>query len=1503
MASSESISGDLGKAVDGIDGASDFLDDASKTISDPVGALAEQHGIPPCLLKLGKQVLSKLSSSILGGISASMIGGSEKSQNWLQRFTAWVANVGGFFETPTEQGTSWLELDLPGFGASLSDLAGAFDAVSDLADDVSDALKCIKDFHDSLNPPKSSLSEESIRASFSPAMNARADLHRELLAAIDDSLSDINDILEERRLDPSLEPTLGSDDPGLDEEVFRLVYGPPLSQRGQYTLTSDGLYYDSQTSGLDPINLAISGTVAPGDVWKYDYDPNLGGRGDSVSLRALEVFKDNIFDINIIDDSAGLQKFYNGDTPLQILIQQRDKQLSDLSGVLVEFQQSYGDDSQITKNHRESIITAASKHNFGIDKRKKQIEVYVKVPTLYGENPVVSPGNVPINDFSLLEELNVSVDLEKQKSLTFKQGEVNGIVLPINPTFVAPTEKAPTVSYNHLNVPNVGVESITNESTSSAPTLSLVDGISTEGLVAIYNFLETSRTTPSSLEFAVTNSAGSNKYNNAQLAAANAKDVFRKGLGIPYLQGIAKNKSTDVTSASGMGSFYKLPDTKEFRELTYNKEGFTVEFWAHVPDLTSSSAWVDGDLSSLTKCVLASENVGSKENFKPLDNFGNLRDLDYLELDRGDQFVQGLIIGFTRDRRITQDAGYSNLNEDNSSANTKFFIAPTQSRDLSSASWINSSDCLQDTTYLGHSVDLNTTTNGKSFGGVSSEFVLCTITVDPAEDSIRFYADSELISETTVTESFGLAKKEPLNLPSRYMNNSFEYSKDTTDAPSTLHEGPKLNNFYTPWIVGGGYTDGMANHNNFLGGDRGGNTSPLNGHIGSMKFYSRAISGEEIISNYNTQKRFFKDIDLDKSLSVTAKFIDQYYGPPNEEYTTAHLFDFYEAKDKLPGGNPTYIQFYPGGGIGGSKADFADTSIKDFIDNGINVVAINYRLLNTTGELADANTFPIKYPWMIAGEGFGSSNDSSAAMLPINDNTKPLLTLSGGPETTNFKSSWQDAARIIQHLKYNHRKYGVDKSKIIVGGSSFGAVIANWVTWAPDFAATKSQTNDPVLWESTEVYAGVFGATAFSVENFYRVESFVDANAKGYGNSGGKTIYDISGSVYVPKGTVGESYEVASPTSGTDYEPGFKSAQLEDLEDKTKYALGTLLQNRDIRVGVATTYNTYDDVENFSDWSSIPGLKANHEQLNMDWRARVYWSGDRHSVSAGDFGDPTFGLDHLKFGKPENENIPALYRAGTMSTSAANLEAISDWKVVLSEDALTTFSSTFGVDILTFLPDTSSLNDYYNANPTTVVNGIPLSAYQTIVSNTPQVSAVLDFSGFNFGPPNAGRENEWDVSNININHGGSGKVINPFANIDLSGPSGKIQDSSAVGLGGYWNDRWVTRDVHDAAFSIQAAEKLKTAYSSETHQLHTSCIHTNPEVYIRPGYLSDLESALLSVPPTNSLGEPNTETFQILSERENVNWVIEVLARDIDYFADKVGTLAVLPDGPDKIVT
>jgi hypothetical protein len=117
---------------------------------------------------------------------------------------------------------------------------------------------------------------------------------------------------------------------------------------------------------------------------------------------------------------------------------------------------------------------------------------------------------------------------------------------------------------------------------------------------------------------------------------------------------------------------------------------------------------------------------------------------------------------------------------------------------------------------------------------------------------------------------FGSTDNRPPSLPTLAKENSFQYSSNTVVGPSTVKQGPLLDTVtagevqlkFTPWIVGGGFTDGNSLYGNFLGGDRGGITSGLRGHLGSLKFYSKPLDSSEVLKNYNAQKGFFKNIQI-----------------------------------------------------------------------------------------------------------------------------------------------------------------------------------------------------------------------------------------------------------------------------------------------------------------------------------------------------------------------------------------------------------------------------------------------------------------------------------------------------------------------------------------------------------------------------------------------------------------------------------------------------------------
>lgn len=886
-----------------------FLRAQGQTGAGPIQALGMAYGVPSCMLNLAGDVLSLLPTPVLISMNLAAQQGKAKANEIIQKLFKILQFDLGIITFDTETGTfqfklddGWLGVDFTALGEILSFINGlsAFGAqiyqnVTAAIDQVEAIIDCVGSFGDYLNAKDPGYKarqlspeekQEQLEGKYAASI-AAANTAKDFITRIDEFESRINKIIKARQDDPSLEPVFKDDnefgliglntsaaiDPGLEEDdTFRLTFGPPESTLGQYILTRDGLYYDSQSGGLDPVITSISGIVPVGDRWKYDYDPNLGGKGEQININSLNKFADNIFDPNRVDDSLGLQEYYDQDHFLQVVKQQRDKQVFDLSADLQVYIEEYSEDSFIVRNQKQLIISEIANHNSKLDRRKKQIEVAVKAPQIYGgeTQPIYAPGEVPINDFSYLADYNLQVDLEKQKALIFEQAEVTGIVLPLTPKFVRSSPKPRSLSYEHLNVPTIGRGSIIYSPSSvdqtNATILSLTDNIVTDNLVSIYNFLDTNLELPSSTNFQTTNCATDDMYNNAQLIGTSKRNIFVSGLGIPYLEGITRNKSTDTAAASALGSVVKLPDTKEYQNLTYSPSGFSMECWVHVPNITDAeTGWLSEGASSLTKVLLGSENVGIKEGYSNLDRMGNERDLDLLPDNKGGQLVRGMLCGFTRDRRITQlstsanPIGFSNDNADNDPVSSlSFFIAPTISRDASSASFINRDECANFPAFRKMKVDLSSST----FGDVSSQFVLVGIACDPEENQVRMYADGELVSTSSLSEVFGVEPSHTPSLPNFKQPNSFEYSSTTVDGPQILKQGPRLYDFYTPWIVGGGYTDGMYYRGNFLGGDRGGITSGLRGHVGSLKFYSKALDSKEAKKNFDAQKGFFKNIRI-----------------------------------------------------------------------------------------------------------------------------------------------------------------------------------------------------------------------------------------------------------------------------------------------------------------------------------------------------------------------------------------------------------------------------------------------------------------------------------------------------------------------------------------------------------------------------------------------------------------------------------------------------------------
>jgi len=880
----------------------------------PFQAVGTAFGIPPCILDFTSQALSLLPADVLNQINSNVQKAKAKANEVTSSIIKNIFFKTGIIEFDAENGTLKFKsnalngLDADGL-AQLGNLGGFVAAVETglafgaqlytnyqlVANQLEELANCIQSLEQALKYQKGSsslLKNPQLAAAQYAAEKDRFESAKNFIIKCEELQAKIGVIFQERELDPTKEPVFsdlsifdsalsGTDfnrqavDDTPTEPTFRLSFGPPISTNGYFLLTKDGLYYDSQTGGLNPIFVNINSKVIPdGEKWKYEHDPNLGGKGQAISLDQFNKYKNTLFDPDIIDDSLQLKSYYDSDVFLQNLIDQRDNHIYDLSSVLTtQLVLNSNQENSITKNMRLALLSEIANHASKIRRRKKQIEIAVKTPTVFQQvsgdpsyNPIVfKPGEIPINDFSYLNNFNFKVEFDKQRKLIFEQAEVSGIVLPIETKYALPPVRAnDVITIRELIVPEVGIgDIIYSEIETSSTIQSLTDTVVTDGLFGIYNFLQADVVQPSSTQYNINNTAVDKTYNKIQLVANYASSVFVSGLSIPYLQGIVKNNSVTPSLTDALGSYARLPDTKEYQDLMYNPSGFTIECWVHAPYLTDGSlGWLSGTTSSLTRVLLGNENTGSRNGITATNSVGTILDLDYLALDRTSDFVRGFLSGFTRDRRITQAGkGYSNDNRLNDPVSSlSFFVAPTQSRDLSSCSWVNTLACTDETNFYKMSFDCRTKVNGKSFGDASGQFILVDIVGDPRKDEISLYCDGQLMTTSSISTVFGVQKFATIDLPSFKKDNSFEYSPTSVDGPKSVQNGPKLNPFYTPWIVGGGYTDGMSDYGNFMGGDRGGVVSGLRGFIGSLKFYSRPLNTSEVLMNYKAQQVYFKNI-------------------------------------------------------------------------------------------------------------------------------------------------------------------------------------------------------------------------------------------------------------------------------------------------------------------------------------------------------------------------------------------------------------------------------------------------------------------------------------------------------------------------------------------------------------------------------------------------------------------------------------------------------------------
>lgn len=860
------------------------------------GAGVAALGMPSCVLTLSADLVALLPSPVLFAIQRMTAEYKAKIQEKITEGFNFLAEKFGIEQYITELGTislrsdnSLLDLD-SSLVQGISQLAALADVAGDIYRNVQNAGSALRQIKECLNQIKDAMdSTDNPTFQNSAQRNLYRDVNyakqvksiedavalKEKVQSLDDA---INEELLQRVLDPEREPKINPKyadlfpntsfvvaDPEEEEgeDLIRLVYGPPKTREGQFVLSVDGLYYDSQSDeGLVPILVELrdrASLLDASEKWRFEFDPNLGGKGEQISSNTFNKWINSIFDINVIDDSELLEPHYNKDGFLQTLLGQRDKRIIDISKQITELE-NLGESEAVITNMKQSLISESAQHEIKINKRKKQIEIAVKAPSIFGGSILFEPGKVPVNDFSYLQDFNISLALGDQKELVINPEEVSGIVMPIQPKFVKVSPKNTSMTIEELYIPAMGFDAIINDNNiignSRPPTINMDEVVSTDGLFAMYNFLNSKVVLPSSVEFNMNNSVTVDDYNNAQLVSKTSQEVYDTfGLTAPFLKGITQNSGN---SPSALGSYMKLPDTKEFQDWTYRSQGFALDTWVHVPDIDETIGWNDNSSSALYRLILANENTGITQNRTREEAYG------FVPFTESTDYVKGMIVGFTIDRRWTQGLEPSNnFAEQDPSNGYGLVIAPTISYDSSSTTFMLKPGCVQQYKWLGMYIpNTKSTSSGKTLDLCKTQFCEISMSVNYKEDTISVYLDGELLEVSSVAGVFGSDSGRSVRIPSFKKDNSFEYSEDTVGnlAPRSIKNGPKLYPFFTPWIVGGGYTDGNAHNGNFMGGEFGGQRSGLNGYLGSLKFYNKAISAQNVDQNYKTQSKLFKEI-------------------------------------------------------------------------------------------------------------------------------------------------------------------------------------------------------------------------------------------------------------------------------------------------------------------------------------------------------------------------------------------------------------------------------------------------------------------------------------------------------------------------------------------------------------------------------------------------------------------------------------------------------------------
>tara|TARA_R110000765_G_scaffold100140_7_gene187761 strand:- start:498 stop:1499 length:1002 start_codon:yes stop_codon:yes gene_type:complete len=313
------------------------------------------------------------------------------------------------------------------------------------------------------------------------------------------------------------------------------------------------------------------------------------------------------------------------------------------------------------------------------------------------------------------------------------------------------------------------------------------------------------------------------------------------------------------------------PSNSVYNPETEKGGGVTFDYWVHTPSLTFTN-------SHRYKLVMGCENSGGSPQYKSRQG--------YVEATRTNKNgildsskVHGMVIGF-------RDRGGAVA----SASGLEFGVFPTVSQNFNDESIGHSIAIAEDSKgdELGAVILSGTTTQGVSITDASSSFIHMSLVFNYDKESLKMYVDGELLCTSGLNTAFDLRRTGTLNIPSLTMKDDSTYISSWTPSGN---DGPVIGALglsFTPWILGGGFSDtidqkptlgsydpGFLGYNtNSKYGQSGSQHSPslgsvnpvassaLDGFLGSFKVYSKALTTNEVKTNFRGQKGFFKNIKI-----------------------------------------------------------------------------------------------------------------------------------------------------------------------------------------------------------------------------------------------------------------------------------------------------------------------------------------------------------------------------------------------------------------------------------------------------------------------------------------------------------------------------------------------------------------------------------------------------------------------------------------------------------------